>query len=232
MDIKKERRDAVMTGQVWDKKLPEPEGMYPGAGGSSAGSPTKGHGNAASDNNIGWDMRAQSWQRGADTCFMSIQKEKDESDERAGVPHVDSFPAPSDPKGPPNCGAKYQTASYNANDLLPSPANWSNNPGFMATSTGDAATSGNPGNGMTANIATSGGGSQMVRRGVLQGTSADGGRRETSGGVSARAGTLGGRTIGRSPILSRGNVTMPAPSDTDPGAEGGPQVVSSGFSNG
>jgi hypothetical protein len=221
MDIKKDRRDAVVTGSAWGRDLPEPNGMYPGAGGNPN---KKGQGSAASDNNVGWDMRAQSWQRGADTDFQAIQNEKDENDKRFGVPCVDSFPAPSDPKGPKNCGARCQTASYDANDTLPSPANWSNNPGYMGTSTLDAATSGNPANGGTARVVT--GGSDPGR--ALQQTI---GRQTSGGGTGPLAGLKGsGSTIGRSSRMGNGNVSLPAPGDTDPGSEGSPLVVSSGYS--
>jgi hypothetical protein len=224
MDIKAQRRDVGVSGKTWDKDLPPFEGMYPADNGSSAGKDkTKGHGSAASDNNLAWEVRACSWQRGADTDYMAVEAEKAENDKRFGVPHEDSFPAPSDPAGPKNCGARYQTASYDANDTLPSPSNFSNNPGFMSSSTGDMATSGNPANGGTARIATPGSGRS------LPGSSL-GGRRETSGGVSARAGTLGGSTIGRSSSLGARNSVLPAAGDVDPGQEGGPQIVSSGYS--
>ncbi len=177
MDIKKDRRDTVETGQVWDRKLPEMEGMYPGAGGNPN---KKGQGSAASDNNIGWDVRASSWARGADTDFEAVEREKIENDKRFGVPHEDNFPAPSDPKGPKNCGARYQTASYDANDTLPNPNNFSNNPGFMGTSTGEMATMGNP----------AGGGSDL--RMALQG----GEGRTTTPGPAARV----GRSLPRSPF--------------------------------
>jgi hypothetical protein len=114
VDIKQNRRDAAITGKTWDKQNPMPEGMYPADG-------KKGHGNQASDNNIGWDMRAQSWQRGADTDYEAIEAEKRENDVKFGTPHADNFPAPSDPQGPVNCGARYQTASYDGDAPLPNP---------------------------------------------------------------------------------------------------------------
>lgn len=218
MDIKKDRRDAAVTGKVWDKTLPMVEGMYPADNGSSAGSDkTKGHGSAASDNNIGWDVRAQSFQRGADSDYMAIEREKAENDKRFGVPHDDSFPAPSDPAGPKNCGARYQTASYDANDTLPNPHNFSNNPGFMSTSTASAASSGAPD--------MKGGGNSEIRR-VLR----PWGGRETSGGGTGRNANLGGSTIGRSASLGSRNSVLPAAGDVDPGQEGGPQVITSGYS--
>jgi hypothetical protein len=103
VDIKKDRRDAATVESV--------EGMYPGG---------KGHGSAASDNNIGWDVRASSWQRGADTCYASIEAEKKENDERFGVPHADVLPNPAD-------------SNSDGNATLSNPHNFSNNPGFSAT---------------------------------------------------------------------------------------------------
>jgi hypothetical protein len=195
MDIKRNRRDAAVMGKVWDKDLPMVEGMYPADS-------KKGIGTAASDNNIGWDIRAQSWQRGADTDCFAIDAEKRENDLKFGVPYADNLPAPSDPAGPPNCGARYQTASYNANDTLPNPHNFSSNPGFMSASTGDMSSMGGPANGGTARISTPGSGRS------LRGTG----------------------TIGRTAVASTGNVALPAPGDVNPGQEGGPQVVSSGYS--
>jgi hypothetical protein len=178
MDLKKNRRDAVATGQVWDQALPQPEGMYPGP---------KGHGTAASDNNIGWDMRAQSWQRGADSDFASIENEKREQDLRWGTPHADNLPNPA-------------TQSNNADAPLPNPHNFSSNPGFMGTS--EMSSMGGPANGGTARISTPGSGRS------LRGTG----------------------TLGRTAVASTGNVALPAPGDVNPGQEGGPQVVSSGYS--
>jgi len=215
MDIKKERRDAAVTGKWTDRDLPMVEGMYPGAGGNAN---RKGQGSAASDNNIGWDIRAQSWQRGADTDFMAIQREKDENDKKFGVPCEDSFPAPSDPAGPKNCGARYQTASYDANDTLPSPANFSNNPGFMATSAGSAATTGAP--------SMRGGGNSEMRRSLRP----DIGIKTWGGSTGRPSNVKSGSTIGRSSISSPRNSVLPAAGDTDPGQEGGPQIVSSGYS--
>jgi hypothetical protein len=100
MDIKNQRRDAATNT--------DPEGMYPGG---------KGHGSAASDNNIGWDVRAQSWQRGADTCYRSIQDENRENLERFGVPCADVLPNPAD-------------SNSDGNATLSNPHNFSNNPGF------------------------------------------------------------------------------------------------------
>lgn len=120
MDIKKNRRDAATGATV--------EGNYPGANGKTS----LGQGSAASDNNIGWDIRAQSFQRGADTDYKAIERENNENHKRFGTPFEDNFPAPSDPAGPKNCGARYQTASYDGNDSLPNPHNFSNNPGFAA----------------------------------------------------------------------------------------------------
>jgi hypothetical protein len=229
VDIKRERRDAAVTGKTWDKDLPEMEGMYPGDNGNPN---RKGQGSAASDNNIGWDVRASSWARGADTDYMAIEKEKIENDKRFGTPHEDSFPAPSDPKGPKNCGARYQTASYDANDTLPNPHNFSNNPGFMGTSTGDMAAMGGPANGGTARIATHGAPTSVGARGGLSRYGQSG--RATTGGSTGRQSYVSQNnpTVGRSITLGHGNVSLPAPGDVDPGSEGSPQVVTSGFSNG
>jgi len=178
MDIKNKRRD-----------VPEVEGNYPASG-------KKGHGSAASDNNIGWDLRASSWARGADTDYQAIDAEKRENDLKYGVPCDDNCPAPSDPSGPPNCGAKYQTASYDGNAPLPNPHNWSSNPGFMSVSTADMATSGNPRSGGTATISTPGAGRSLRRRGT---------------------GTAGA-------------MSLPAAGSTDSMQDGGPQVITSGYS--
>jgi hypothetical protein len=125
MDVKRNRRDAAEMGKTWDTSLPMVEGMYPADG-------KKGHGIQSSDNGIGWDVRAQSWQRGADTNFEAIEAEKRENDVKFGTPHADNFPAPSDPAGPPNCGARYQTASYDGDAAIKNPHNFSSNPGFMS----------------------------------------------------------------------------------------------------
>ena len=185
MDLLKNRRDAAQMGQVWDKTIPMVEGEYPGAGGRSD---RKGNGTAASDNNLGWDVRAQSWQRGADTDFLSVEAEKIEQDLRWGTPHTVNFPAPSDPQGPVNCGARYQTASYDANDPLPNPHNFSSNPGFMSS----------------ASAAMSGG--------------------------QASIKTAGSGTVGRTATASKGNASLPAPGSVDPGQDGGPLQVTSGYS--
>lgn len=226
MDILKNRRDAVVTGKWTDRDLPMPEGMYPGDNGRPD---RKGHGNATSDNNIGWDMRAQSFQRGADTDYQSIDDEKREQDTRFGVPYADNLPAPSDPAGPRMCGARYQTASYDANDPLPNPHNFSSNPGFMSASTGDMATSGAPANGGTARVATRGAGGPTATVGQNRsGRSLRGG---SAGGASAIARPPGSTgTVGRTAVASSGNASLPAPGDVNPGQEGGPQVVTSGYS--
>lgn len=231
MDIKKNRRDAGVSGKTWDKELPPFEGMYPADNGSSAGKDkTKGHGSAASDNNLAWEIRASSWQRGADTDCMAIEAEKAENDKRFGVPHDDNFPAPSDPVGPKNCGGRYQTASYDANDTLPNPHNFSNNPGFMSTSTGDMATSGNPANGGTARINTAGSPSSTARS--LQGTDSSSRGKPSWGGSTGRQSDVGksGSTTGRSSSAGARNSVLPAAGDVDPGQEGGPQIISSGYS--
>ena len=200
MDIKRNRRDAAQTGKWTDRDLPEPEGMCPPL------SDPKGHGNQSSDNNIGWDIRAQSWQRGSDTDYRAIDDEKREQDTRFGVPYEDVLPAPQGV--PPNCGATYQVASRDGDASLPNPHNFSSNPGFMSASTADMATSGNPRSGGTATIATHGGGARSLRP-----------RRE-SGGTGV---------IGRSAVASTGNTSLPAPGDVDSMSEGGPQVISTGY---
>lgn len=185
MDIKKNRRDAAEMGKVWDKTLPMIEGMCPGG---------KGHGNQTSDNNIGWDVRAQSWQRGADTDYLAIEAEKREQDLKWGTPHADNFPDPA-------------TQSNDVNAPLSNPHNFSSNPGFMSSSTGDMATMGGPANGGTARISTPGSGRSLRRTGAKP---------------------VG--VIGRTAVASRGNVALPAPGDVNPGQEGGPLQVTSGYS--
>lgn len=165
---------------------PEVEGNYPAG---------RTQGNAGSDNNIGWDIRAQSWQRGADTDYKAIDDEKREEDLKYGVPYADVLPNPASgnsPDGP-----------------LRNPHNFSSNPGFMGTSTGEMATMGGPANGGTARIATSGSGRSLPRR--------------DSGGTG---------TVGRTAVASPGNAVLPAPGAIDPSMDGGPQVVTSGYNNG
>jgi hypothetical protein len=199
VDIKNKRRDAQLTGKWTDRDLPPAEGDYPAGG-------KKGHGNAASDNNVGWDIRSQSWQRGADTNYQAIDAEKREQSLRFGVPYEDNFPDPSDPSGPPNCGARYQTASYDGDAALSNPHNFSSNPGFMGTSSADMSRTGGPANGGTATITTPGSGRS------LRGTNAG-----------------GQGTVGMTASHRTSSASLPAPGDIDPGQEGGPQVVSTGF---
>ena len=90
---------------------------------------------------------------------------------------------------------------------LPNPHNFSSNPGFMGTSSGAAAMTGGPANGGTATIATPGAGRSLPR------------------GISGGSGT-----VGRTATASSGNVALPAPGSVDPMQDGGPQVVSSGYS--
>lgn len=183
MDIKNRRRNGAQTGKTWDITNPEPEGMYPGNGTN---------GNCASDNNVGWDIRAQSWQRGADTDYKAIDDEKREEDLKYGVPYADVLPNPAagnKPDGP-----------------LPNPHNFSSNPGFMGTSTGDMASMGSPANGGTARIATNGSGRSLHGR--------------LPGGTG---------TVGRTAVASPGNASLPAPGDIDPASEGEPLQVTSGY---
>lgn len=86
---------------------------------------------------------------------------------------------------------------------LKNPHNFSSNPGFMGTSTGSALMMAAP------------------RPGVGLGS----GLR----GPDVRPTRVGGPTVGRSPISSKGNVSLPAPGDTDPRSEGSPQGRTSGF---
>lgn len=87
---------------------------------------------------------------------------------------------------------------------LSNPHNFSSNPGFMGT--GDMATSGMARSGGTATIATPGAGRSL--RGPSRST-----------GV-----------VGRTATASAGNVALPPPGSVDPGQDGGPQVVTSGYS--
>jgi len=88
---------------------------------------------------------------------------------------------------------------------LPNPHNFSSNPGFMGT--GDMATAGMARSGGNATISTAGAGRSL--------------RRGSSGGTG---------TVGFTAVASKGNASLPAPGDVNPGQEGGPQVVSSGYS--
>jgi len=95
------------------------------------------------------------------------------------------------------------TGNSDTDETLPNPHNFSSNPGFMGTSTGSMLISSGP------------------RRGT--GLGADAGR---SPSRPVRGG--GGPVVGRRPFL-RGNVSMPAPGDTDPTSEGSPQGRTTGF---
>lgn len=88
---------------------------------------------------------------------------------------------------------------------LPNPHNFSSNPGYMGTSTASMLTAASPG---TSRYRTAGGGS-------------------TPGGTAAK---MGNPSVGRSPVSRKSSVSMPAPGDTDPRSEGGPQMMTSGYS--
>lgn len=134
-----------------------------------------------------WFVTAGSWQYGAETTAEAIEAEKREQDLRFGTPHADNVPDPGASNSPQDA-------------TLSNPHNFSSNPGFMSSSTGDMATMGGPANGGTARISTPGSGRS------LRGTG----------------------TIGRTAVASQGNVSLPAPQQIDPG--GGAQVVTSGYS--
>lgn len=95
------------------------------------------------------------------------------------------------------------TQVTDTNKTLPNPHNFSSNPGFMGTSTG----------------------SMMQMAAPRPGTGLGSGIRRPSRPV----GGGGGPTIGRRPFV-KGSVAMPAPGDTDPMSEGGPQVMTTGRS--
>jgi hypothetical protein len=167
-------------------------------------------GNAATEYNTShWFVRAGSWQYGAECDTSAIEAEKEEQDKRFGVPHDDKFKNPAD-------------SGFDADATLPNPHNFSNNPGFMSTSAGSAATSGAP--------AMSGGGSPEIRRGLPRTNTGIGGKSSWGGRTGSPITIKSGSTIGRSSSLGARNAVLPAASDTDPGSEGGPQIVSSGYS--
>lgn len=125
-----------------------------------------GQGSAAAGAHLDWYIKAGSWQYGAEASEESIQAEKDENDKRFGVPCADRL---KDPAG----------SGFDADATLKNPHNFSNNPGFMSTSTGDMATMGNPSSG--------GSDLRMAMRG---------GEGTTTSGPSARV----GRSLPRSPF--------------------------------
>lgn len=97
-------------------------------------------------------------------------------------------------------------ASNNDTDkTLPNPHNFSSNPGYMGTSTASMLTASAPG---TSRYRTAGGGS-------------------TPGGTASQ---MKNSVVGRAPVSRKSSVSMPAPGDTDPRSEGGPQMMTSGFS--
>lgn len=196
MDIKSKRRDAAKTTNTLDGNPDNIQGMIPGL--------PNGVGTAASDNNVGWEVRSQSWQRGADTDYGAVQAENEEQAQRWGVPYQDNFP---NPNGVPSNVGFCGVASRNTDDPLPNPHNWSSNPGYMGTSTASM---------MTASAPRSGGGATRYR---------------TAGGGSTPGGTaavMKNPVVGRSPVMRGGSISMPAPGDTDPKSEGGPLVMTQG----
>jgi hypothetical protein len=97
-------------------------------------------------------------------------------------------------------------------DTLPSPINFSNNPGFV--STGDMLSSAAPGNGETGTIRTAGAGG----RGILP----------TFSGTPAKR-ISPNPTLGRSAMGGPGSIAHPAPGSTDPGQDGSPIGRTSGY---
>jgi len=168
---------------------------------------TGAQGNAGAEYRSDTVARAGSWQYGAEASPEAIEAEKAEQDKRFGVPHDNKFPNPAD-------------SGFDADATLPSPANFSNNPGFMSTSAGSAATSGAPD--------MKGGGNPEPRR-LLRpdsGVETWGGSTGSKTNVNSRTGS----TVGRSSSVGARNSVLPAAGDTDPGQEGSPQVISSGYS--
>ena|SRR5579863_8658985 len=172
-----------------------------------------GQGSAASEEHLDVFVKAGSWQYGANATAEAIEAEKKENDLRFGVPHANAYKNPAD-------------SGFDADATLPNPNNFSNNPGYMTASTGDMATSGTPANGGTARVATSGAPSSAPGRSLRS----VGGRETWGGSTGSPSNVKSGSTVGRSTSLGSGNAVLPAPGDTDPGQEGGPQIVSSGYS--
>src|SRR5271166_278882 len=184
MDIKTKRRDAVLTGKRVNVSVVDEEGMVKES--------KKALGISSSDNNVGWDVRASSWQRGADTNSAAIEAECMEQNAKWGTPYKDNFPCPSD-------------GNSDGNAPLPNPHNFSSNPGFMgAMGPSDAG-----------NFAPS---SPPSGR-SLQGSNQSAGGKQTSGGSTGHLTSVG----------KNKSAAMPAPADTNPYSEGGPQIVTSGY---
>ncbi len=149
-------------------------------------------GTAASNERLDWFAKASSFQMGANCDTASIRAESRENNLKFGTPDEDNLPNPADSNG-------------DADATLKNPHNFSNNPGFLGTSTGSALQIGAP------------------RSGVGIGSGA--GRARQGEGVR-----VGGPVVGRSPSPGRGSVGMPAPGDTDPISEGSPMGRTTGRS--
>jgi hypothetical protein len=91
----------------------------------------------------------------------------------------------------------------NGLDTLPSPHNFSNNPGFLPAGGMGVAPSGTPGMSV--------------------------GRIPVARGTAMRGTFKPNPTLGRSAISGPGSVANPAPGSTDPGQDGSPISVTTGF---
>lgn len=164
----------------------------------------QGVGTAAVDSNREWYARSSSWQGNSNVDYNDIQKENEEQAQRWGVPWKDNLP---NPNGVPENVGFSGVASRDTDEPLGNPHNFSSNPGYMGTSTASMMTAAAPGNGTTGTI----------RR---------------AGAPGSTAMKSNSASLGRSVNSTKGNIGLPAPGDTDPRSEGGPQMMTSGFSGG
>ena len=184
MDIKRRRREAgPERGQIWDNYPGTPPGSFA-------------QGSAAADQNSFWWARSQSWSEGAGTNYLAIQQEGEQEHERWGTPWRDTCPAPNEPGENP-----VGIASRNADDPLPSPANYFSNPGYLGTSTASSLVQSAPGG--------------MYRTA---------GPRGTTSSQAHRPMPVGGRQRERAP----GRTVLPAGGARQTESEGNPLVVSTG----
>jgi hypothetical protein len=169
---------------------------------------TGAQGTAASNERLDWFAKASSFQMGANCDTAAIRAEARENNLKFGTPDDDNCPNPAD-------------SNKDGDATLPNPHNFSNNPGFMGSSTSSALMSAGPRPGV-------GLGSGM-RRPVANPIRSVGPMRPT-GPSRPPSSPVGGPVIGRSPSPGRGSVGMPAPGDTDPISEGGPMGRTTGRS--
>ena len=167
---------------------------------------TGAQGSAASEERLDWYAKAGSWQMGANCLTDAIRAEARENNLKFGTPDDDNCPDPAD-------------SNKDGDATLPNPHNFSNNPGFMGTSTGSALMSAGPRPGV--------GLGSGLRRPVANPIRSVGPMRPPSGTPRQ---IVGGPVVGRGPSPGRGAIGLPAPGDTDPISEGGPMGRTTGRS--